>query len=355
MITKADEYISESDNIGNLLSSASSSKSSALPHAKGGVQQSNFSTTNQIAMKLNRDGEILQTNLNSMCVGKNIVDLCHNEDKDKMKIHIHSVLNPKQSNLMSTSIHVPPNYSCLESFRIQFGPQASFLRVKADSRFFYNQTPGECDYIMCVLTVIDGPSVNDSPIENSNSTSSPIDSFMPSSIESNLYGKQNSSYLSTTNSSNVGGPLMTSVLNASSPRATTQAFVNQLENSSNVFSEFDFDIDQVTFEPSRPNSRSSSSSNIFHSGNIPPSNIEDTNNVCGFTFNVFQNNFGSVEFSDSRDQINNNSKFSNKNLTDVSNHTSEKLRNLLTTKKTTSSEEQEQQNRILKVCSFFII
>ncbi|KAL5281454.1 NCOA2 family protein [Megaselia abdita] len=349
LITKADmEYASERENIVNLfsLSSSSSSKSSALSHTKGNVQQ-NFAAPNQVAMKFDKDGKILQTNLNPDCVGKNIIDLCHTEDKDKMKMHIHSVLNPKQSNLMLTSSHVPPNYSCLESFRIIFSPQSPFVRVKADSRFFFNQTPGECDYIMCILTIIDGPLVNDNSVENSNSTSSPIDSFMPSSIESNLYAKQNSNYLSS-NSSNVGGPLMTSVLNASSPRAT-QTFTNTLENSSSVFNEYDidFDIDQVNFEPSRPNSRASSSSNMFHSANIPSNIDQDSNNVCGFNFNVFPNNYGvgGGDFSDSRDQLNNNSKFSNKNLTD--NHTSEKLRNLLTTKKS-STEEQEQQNRILK-------
>lgn len=352
------EYASERENIANLLSlssssTSSSSKSSALSHTKGNVQQ-NFAATNQVAMKFDKDGEILQTNLNPDCVGKNIIDLCHIEDKDKMKLHIHNVLNPKQTNLMSTSSHVPPNYSCLESFRINFSSQSPFVRVKADSRFFFNQTPGECDYIMCILTVIDGPIVNDNSVENSNSTSSPIDSFMPSSIESNLYVKQNSNYLSS-NSSNVGGPLMTSVLNASSPRAT-QTFTNTLDNSSNVFTEYDidFDIDQVNFEPSRPNSRASSSSNMFHSANMPSNIDQDSNNVCGFNFNVFPNNFGGGggDFSDSRDQLNNNSKFSNKNLTDVNNHNSEKLRNLLTTKKS-SSEEQEQQNRILKVSFFF--
>lgn len=347
------EYVSERENIANLLSlssssSSSSSKSSALSHTKGNVQQ-HFSATNQVAMKFDKDGEILQTNLNPDCVGKNIIDLCHNEDKDKMKLHIHSVLNPKQTNLMSTSSHVPPNYSCLESFRINFNPQSPFVRVKADSRFFFNQTPGECDYIMCILTVIDGPLVNDNSVENSNSTSSSIDSFMPSSIESNLYVKQTSNYLSS-NSSSVGGPLMTSVLNASSPRAT-QNFNNTLDNSSNVFNEYDidFDIDQVNFEPSRPNSRASSSSNMFHSANIPSNIEQESSNVCGFNFSVFPNyGGGGAEFSDSRDQLNNNSKFSNKNLTDVNNHNSEKLRNLLTTKKS-SSEEQEQQNRILKV------
>lgn len=366
------EYIAE-DNIVNLLSSSStSSKSSTLSQSKSNVQQSNFSTTNQVAIKLNKDGDILQSNINPMCIGKNIIDLCHSEDKDQMKMHIHNVLNPKQSNMISNSIHVPPNYSCLESFRIQLSPQTSFVRVKADSRFFFNQTPGECDYIMCVLTGIDpGPSLNNSTVDNSNSsninlnsnsTSPPIDSFMPSSIESNLYNTTNSkqqnsrSYLSssstTTNStSNVGGPLMTSVLNESSPRATTsQTFTNQLENAYNV--DYDFDIDQVAFDTSsRPNSRTSSSSNMFHPGNIP-SNIDDTNHY-GLNFNMFQSNFvgGSAtgEFSDSRDQINNNSKFSNKNLSDAGNHNSEKLRNLLTTKKSSSEEQQEHQNRILKV------
>lgn len=355
------EYASERENIANLLSlstSSTSTKSSALSHNKSTVHQPLFATTNQVAVKFDKDGEILQTNINNECVGKNIIDLCHTDDKDKMKLHIHSVLNPKQSNLMSTSSHVPPNYSCLESFKINFPPQPMFVRVKADSRFFFNQTPGECDYIMCILTIMDGPLVNDNSVENSNSTSSPIDSFMPSSIESNLYAKQNSNYLSSSNSSsNVGGPLMTSVLNASSPRAT-QTFTNTLENSSSVFNEYDidFDIDQVNFEQSRPNSRASSSSTMFHSANIPSNIDQDSNNVCGFSFNPFPNNYGGGggDYSDSRDQLNNNSKFSNKNLTDVNNHVnSEKLRNLLTTKKS-SSEEQEQQNRILKV-GFFLL
>lgn len=353
------DYVSESESIANLLSlsssqsSSSSSKSSALSHTKSNIiQPQNFAATNQVAMKFDKEGEILQTNVTPDLKGKNIIDLCHNDDKDKMKLHIHTVLNPKQTNLMSTSSHVPPNYSCLESFRIHLNPQLPFVRVKADSRFFYNQTPGECDYIMCVLTVIDGPLDS---VENSNSTSSPIDSFMPSSIESNLYAKQNSNYLSSSSSSsNVGGPLMTSVLNASSPRATQQ-FTNTMENP--VFNDYelDFDMDQVHFEPSRPNSRASSSSNMFHSANIPSNIEQDSSNVCGFNFNVFPNNYGGgggggPEFSDSRDQLNNNSKFSNKNLLD--NHNSEKLRNLLTTKKSTT-EEQEQQNRILKVSFFF--
>ncbi|XP_018788212.1 PREDICTED: nuclear receptor coactivator 3 isoform X2 [Bactrocera latifrons] len=281
----------------------------------------------------------------SSWLGRLLQDLCHPQDLNALKSHLREVQESAASvHLMNspsshspggtpaTLIHPPIANVMSRPFRLRLGAPDVYVHVKANSRLFLNQSQTEGDYIMSLQTLLNtdndiggggisglniGGIGNSSMMPSSSlSTMSPSPSLVsPLSLPLDSLVNNNSSCSSssasalasvssgvhmlgglvggggmpplTTQTTNVGGPLMTSaVINGTgsgtqrnNPAVSTSASTSNNSNLVNSFTAspagpeatifyssdpFDFDLAHSSFEmdatgwtDSRPNSRAS--------------------------------------------------------------------------------------------------
>ncbi|XP_049311191.1 nuclear receptor coactivator 2 isoform X10 [Bactrocera dorsalis] len=281
----------------------------------------------------------------SSWLGRLLQDLCHPQDLNALKSHLREVQESAASvHLMNspsshspggtpaTLIHPPIANVMSRPFRLRLGAPDVYVHVKANSRLFLNQSQTEGDYIMSLQTLLNtdndiggggisglniGGIGNSSMMPSSSlSTMSPSPSLVsPLSLPLDSLVNNNSSCSSssasalasvssgvhmlgglvggggmpplTTQTTNVGGPLMTSaVINGTgsgtqrnNPAVATSASTSNNSNLVNSFTAspagpeatifyssdpFDFDLAHSSFEmdatgwtDSRPNSRAS--------------------------------------------------------------------------------------------------
>lgn len=343
----------------------------------------------QLTLKLDKVGKILQVDANdfrpsyqfSKETGRSIQELCHMQDWHRLQAHLKEVQTSQ-------------SHFCFSSapFRLRLGAPDVYVHVKANSRLFLNTTPGETDYIMCILTVLSGNDLNS--IEPNPNAVSGVGMTSNMSIQGvNQISSLPSTSHHHTSTTNVGGPLMTSVINGTvppvqvSPRTnsvvTTFSSPPSVSESTTFFPE-SFDFDFPGWE-SRPDSRTSitpvstsrppsvqayspAGQNVcssplaqYHTPqNVVVSQPSPQNNNNGnMNINTNNNNnggfhsFGFTNFDDKdqKDHLNNNNNSNNNNNHSNSgavigpnpnvggnqNHDSERLRNLLTHKRSQGS------------------
>ncbi|XP_037909324.1 nuclear receptor coactivator 3 isoform X2 [Hermetia illucens] len=344
----------------------------------------------QLTLKLDKMGKILQVDANdfrpsyqfSKETGRSIQELCHMQDWHRLQAHLKEVQTSQ-------------SHFCFSSapFRLRLGAPDVYVHVKANSRLFLNTTPGETDYIMCILTVLSGNDLNS--IEPNPNAVSGVGMTSNMSIQGvNQISSLPSTSHHHTSTTNVGGPLMTSVINGTvppvqvSPRTnsvvTTFSSPPSVSESTTFFPET-FDFDFPGWE-SRPDSRTSitpvstsrppsvqayspAGQNVcssplaqYHTPqNVVVSQPSPQNNNNGnMNINTNNNNnnggfhsFGFTNFDDKdqKDHLNNNNNSNNNNNHSNSgavigpnpnvggnqNHDSERLRNLLTLKRSQGS------------------
>lgn len=192
--------------------------------------------------------------------GVSIQDLCHYQDRSRLMKYMNDVRQTASGDVHS------------EPFRLRVGADA-YLNVKAQSKLFNSQN--EESFIMAVHTIL-----SDNDMQN-------LDLVSPSLSLPSTSHSASQSQINQQASVNMGGPLMTSVVNgnmsqvlSSMDRLNNQ--INQIYNSNNeqqasgagdssYFGEFGdlefphstFDMDTVgmSWSDSRPDSRQSATSN----------------------------------------------------------------------------------------------
>lgn len=330
----------------------------------------------QLTIRVGRDSKILKVDASQMQqsnkvfldkeVGHIFDDLIHPHDLQRMKCHLKDVLDT-QSDVQMTS------------YRIQIAPEY-YVHAKVESKFFPSALTDQPDFVSVVHEIVNEPEAG-------------FSGHLP-----------NTSQSMTSNSSGLGGPLMTSVINggqlpAMSPQNNgLNSLLNNDNNSSllpptvqdnflnpDLYHDL-FEMDNSWMD-SRPESstsmasasttRPSSATAAFSPVNMPmcsspltpysqpsPASITNnnnttmTNNNLATTMSSASANNGSMVFASGASNNSNNFQFSfedkdklleqqqqsSKKSTNDSN-TSEKLRNLLLKNPSHSVPEMSDQER----------
>lgn len=359
----------------------------------------------QLTLKLDTQGRILRFQTESLrpIYAKSITkensrslhEITHIQDQARMQAHLKDVLQ----NLSAQSV----------PYRIRLGGSDVYVHVKAHSRLFRNSSPGECDFIMSIHTILNESELaqleshananhNNNNINNNNALSLPSTSQV------------------TSHHTSMGGPLMTSVINGSVPQVQTSRSTNVVTSYSsppapeNIFSSdsFDFSFHTDSFDmngmetvgvgwESRPDSRASvtpvstprppsvsayspvaavcpSPLTTYQAGQPSPSTNNNNNNINNNNINNNNNSgYGAFSFpnfdeKDSKDHVQQHVQHQllqqqqqqqqlQQQQQQQANHNSERLRNLLTkrpqlnaagTGAVDAEHDQRGQNKILK-------
>ncbi|XP_038109955.1 nuclear receptor coactivator 1 isoform X3 [Culex quinquefasciatus] len=249
----------------------------------------------QLTLKLDMNGAIIDLDaatLRKQFAGyltkeafRSIHDLCHFQDRARLNEHLNNVMNANGTAQVS-------------SYRLRLGGPDVYVHVKAQTRLFRNsKANNEPDFIMAIHTILTDSEV--AMVEaagglNNPSSSSSSGLAIPSTSTggggSSSGGSGNSSSSRqlqqiTQGVSNMGGPLMSSIINGGaggnggpagglpgalssvvSPRSNPTASLIPPSDSSNFFnSDFEFEFPHSTFDmesvgvgwDSRPDSRTS--------------------------------------------------------------------------------------------------
>lgn len=169
-------------------------------------QQMQTNQLEQLTFRLDTSGSILKVNHEKLRKSyaqsltkencRTIQDITHIQDLPRLQGHLAEVIQTK------TAQSLP--------YRIRFG-QDVYVYVKAFSQFFPNNKPNESDFIMSINTLLTDTELANFETSTANKTTS---MSLPSTSQVNSHN------------SNMGGPLMTSVMNGSS-------IVSQMQNSLN--------------------------------------------------------------------------------------------------------------------------
>ncbi|XP_055299540.1 putative uncharacterized protein DDB_G0271606 isoform X25 [Sitodiplosis mosellana] len=169
-------------------------------------QQIQTNQLEQLTFRLDTSGSILKVNHEKLRKSyaqsltkencRTIQDITHIQDLPRLQSHLSEVIQTK------TAQSAP--------YRIRFG-QDVYVYVKAFSQFFPNSKPNECDFIMSINTLITEAELANFDTQSVNKTTT---MSLPSTSQVNSHN------------SNMGGPLMTSVMNGSS-------IVSQMQNPLN--------------------------------------------------------------------------------------------------------------------------
>ncbi|KXJ83531.1 hypothetical protein RP20_CCG005836 [Aedes albopictus] len=209
---------------------------------------------------------------------RSIHDLCHFQDRPRLNEHLQNVMNANGAAQVS-------------SYRLRLGGPDVYVHVKAQTRLFRNNKPNEPDFIMAIHTILNDNEVAmvESGLNNPSSSSS--SSLAIPSTSSGAGGSSTARQMQqiTQGVSNMGGPLMSSILNGSgnsagvggpsglqgalgsvvSPRSSnlsSSLICHQSSDGSGFFpSEFEFEFPHSTYDmesvgvawDSRPDSRTS--------------------------------------------------------------------------------------------------
>lgn len=225
----------------------------------------------QMTFKLDIHGKILSLDPTALrepfkqhlqtWVGRLWQDLCHPHDLSTLKSHLRDIQDsasahsPGSVGTRTSTLHIPNVVS--RPFRLRLGAPDVYVHVKANSRLFLNQTPGEEDFIMSVQTLLNsendmnsnntgsgaaggglglgqlcsmspGPSLASSLLSSlsmdglhggagsgsgSGSSSSPASGMLPTHLLGGLVGGgQQGGGGNSTQTTSVGGPLMSSAI-----------------------------------------------------------------------------------------------------------------------------------------------
>ncbi|XP_062546397.1 nuclear receptor coactivator 2 isoform X4 [Armigeres subalbatus] len=209
---------------------------------------------------------------------RSIHDLCHFQDRPRLNEHLQNVMNANGDAQVS-------------SYRLRLGGPDVYVHVKAQTRLFRNNKPNEPDFIMAIHTILNDNEVAmvESGLNNPSSSSSSSLAIPSTSSGSGSSSTTRQMQQITQGVSNMGGPLMSSMLNGSgsgtgsggpsglqgalgsvvSPRSSNLSsalLCQQSSDGSGFFpSEFEFEFPHSTYEmesvgvtwDSRPDSRTS--------------------------------------------------------------------------------------------------
>ncbi|XP_021701261.1 nuclear receptor coactivator 2 isoform X3 [Aedes aegypti] len=208
---------------------------------------------------------------------RSIHDLCHFQDRPRLNEHLQNVMNANGAAQVS-------------SYRLRLGGPDVYVHVKAQTRLFRNNKPNEPDFIMAIHTILNDNEVAmvESGLNNPSSSSS-SSLAIPSTSSGSGSSTARQMQQITQGVSNMGGPLMSSILNGSgnsggpggpsglqgalgsvvSPRSSnlhSSLLSQQSSDGSSFFpSEFEFEFPHSTYDmesvgvnwDSRPDSRTS--------------------------------------------------------------------------------------------------
>lgn len=169
-------------------------------------------TNLQLTIRVGRDGKILKVDASQMQtihqqfllkeIGPMFDDLIHPHDLQRMKVHFKEVLEG-QSEVVTTN------------YRIQIAPEY-YVHAKVESKFFPSALTDQADFVSVVHEI-----VNES-------------NEAPAGFSGHQPNNNNTSQTMTSNSSGLGGPLMTSVINGGQlPQMSPQNGLNSLLNNDN--------------------------------------------------------------------------------------------------------------------------
>lgn len=186
-------------------------------------QQSQANQLEQITFRLDTQGAIIKMNTEklrktyaqSLTEDNNrrtIQDITHIQDLSRLQGHLSDVMQNKSAQSLP--------------YRIRFG-QDVYVYVKAYSQLFHNNKPNDCgDFIMSLNTLL-----TDNELAGFDNNKTPIS--LPSTSQVNAHN------------TNVGGPLMTSVMNGSGMVSQMQNPISDtsLQQDTQFFSDsFDFQL-----------------------------------------------------------------------------------------------------------------
>lgn len=220
-------------------------------------------TIEQVTFKLDIHGKIITLDATalrepfrvhlSQWSGRLLQDLCHPQDLSALKTHLRdiqdsaagvNILNSSQASGVGVGINPPISDVISKPFRLRLGAPDVYVHVKANSRLFINHTPGESDFIMSIQTLLNSENdmnSNNTGMMSGNSgfmntgisamspgsslvsslvSSLSMDSFVNNSVSSPLVNVSSLGGLvggggmppHSTQTTNVGGPLMTSAI-----------------------------------------------------------------------------------------------------------------------------------------------
>ncbi|KAL1398624.1 hypothetical protein pipiens_002364 [Culex pipiens pipiens] len=249
----------------------------------------------QLTLKLDMNGAIIDLDaatLRKQFAGyltkeafRSIHDLCHFQDRARLNEHLNNVMNANGTAQVS-------------SYRLRLGGPDVYVHVKAQTRLFRNsKANNEPDFIMAIHTILTDSEVamveaagglNNPSSSSSSGLAIPSTSTGGGGSSSGGSGSSSSSrqlQQITQGVSNMGGPLMSSIINGGaggnggpagglpgslssvvSPRSNPTASLIPPSDSSNFFnSDFEFEFPHSTFDmesvgvgwDSRPDSRTS--------------------------------------------------------------------------------------------------
>lgn len=186
--------------------------------------QAHTNQLEQITFRLDTQGNILKVNTEKLrklyaqsftkenC--RTIQDITHVQDLPRIQAHLSDCIQSKSAQSLP--------------YRIRFG-QDVYVYVKAFSQYFQNAKPNECDFIMSMNTVL-------TDTELATFESAVVSKTAPMSLPS-------TSQVNSHNT-NMGGPLLTSVMNGSSIVAQLQ---NPLATESSLQQDTIFSSDSFEF------------------------------------------------------------------------------------------------------------
>lgn len=166
-------------------------------------QQSQSHQSEQLTFRLDSSGTIIKVNTEKLRKSyaqsltkensRTIQDITHIQDLSKLQGHLSDAIQNK------TAAHSLP-------YRMRFG-QDVYVYVRAISQYYSNSKPNEGDFIMSMITLL-----NDAEV---------------AAFEKTQMSHPSTSQINSLNS-NIGGPLMTNVMNGSS---VVQQMQNALQNN----------------------------------------------------------------------------------------------------------------------------
>lgn len=185
-------------------------------------QQSQPNQLEQLTFRLDTQGGILKVNTEKLRKSyaqlltkencRTIQDITHIQDLSQLQSHLRNVIQTKSGQS--------------EPYRIRFG-QDVYVYVKAFSQFFPNTKPNESDFIMSINTLL-----TDSDLVAYETAPNKTPMSLPSTSQVNSHN------------TNMGGPLMTSVMNGSSIVSQMQ---NPLQNDTSLQQDTIFSSDSFEF------------------------------------------------------------------------------------------------------------
>lgn len=242
---------------------------------------------------------------------KSIFDLCHVQDLPRMKSYINEMVHTPSAHARLSDVSI--------LYRIRLGGPDSYVNCKIQSQYFRSDTPVECDFIMAMHMILTDEEAANLELAAGNSTSVSLSNQTTGNTTMSPMLQYNNS------SSNMGGPLMTSIVNGGISHSSLTSRMNSgmttsitnfssppvtdnsvFEYELDTFATTSFgDIESVNMSwDSRPNSRASATP--INTSRPPSVSAYSPANVCPSPLGNYQSS-NPGQPSPSNNNNNNNS------------------------------------------------